>query len=109
MRKEKNSIILEPGDRLCRYDLGDDRQTQKHDNWGYVRYWGKGVDVFQAAGFIDIVKADDYLESNKVKIARKMVTCQDGTKHFFYERYASCIGCSIETQIKWGIVWTSNW
>ena len=21
MRKEKNSIILEPGDRLCRYDL----------------------------------------------------------------------------------------
>lgn len=56
--------------------------------------------LFQAAGFIDIVKADDYLESNKVKIARKMVTCQDGTKHFFYERYASCIGCAIETQIK---------
>ena len=24
MRKEKNSIILEPGDRLCRYDLGTD-------------------------------------------------------------------------------------
>ena len=55
--------------------------------------------LFQAAGFIDIVKAEDYLESNKVRITRKMLTYPDGTNHFFYEKYGSCIDCAIDTQI----------
>lgn len=55
--------------------------------------------LFQAAGFIDIVKAEDYVESNKVGITRKMVTYHDGTKHFFYEKYSGCIECAIDTQI----------
>ena len=55
--------------------------------------------LFQAAGFIDIVKAEDYMESNKVKITRKMVSYHDGTKHFFYEKYESCIDYAIDTQI----------
>ena len=55
--------------------------------------------LFQAAGFIDIVKAEDYVENNKVGITRKMVTYHDGTKHFFYEKYSGCIECAIDTQI----------
>lgn len=55
--------------------------------------------LFQAAGFIDIVKAEDYMESNKVRITRKMVIYHDGTKHFFYEKYGDCIECAIDTQI----------
>ena len=55
--------------------------------------------LFQAAGFIDIVKAEDYMENNKVIITRKMVTYHDGTKHFFYEKYEDCIDCAIDSQI----------
>ena len=55
--------------------------------------------LFQAAEFINIVKADDYTVSNKVKITRKMVTYQDGTEHYFYDKYVDCIGCAVDTQI----------
>lgn len=55
--------------------------------------------LFQAAGFINIVKAKDYAESKMVMITRKMITYHDGTKHFFYEKYGSCIDCAIDTQI----------
>ena len=39
MRKEKNSIILEPGDRLCRYDLGTDLSVDwstEYENPEYI-------------------------------------------------------------------------
>lgn len=55
--------------------------------------------LFQAAGFIEIIKMEDYLESNKVKITRKMVIYHDGSKQFFYNKYAGCIGQVIDTQI----------
>lgn len=55
--------------------------------------------LFQAAGFIDIRKSEDYMQNNKVKIIRKMVTYLDGTNHYFYEKYDSCIGCAIDRQI----------
>ena len=55
--------------------------------------------LFQAAGFIEILKTEDYVESNKVKIARKMVLYHDGSKQFFYSKYAGCIGQVIDTQI----------
>ena len=54
---------------------------------------------FQAAGFIEIVKADDYAQSNKVKITRKMITDRDEEKHFFYEKYRDCIDCAIPRKI----------
>lgn len=60
---------------------------------------GMSLYLFQAAGFIEIKKAKDYEESNKVKISRKMVIAHDGTKHFFYEKYRDCISCAIDTQI----------
>ena len=55
--------------------------------------------LFQAAGFIEIVKAEDYVESNKVKIKKKMIMYDDGIRHFFYEKYKNCIKCAIDTQI----------
>lgn len=55
--------------------------------------------LFQAAGFIEILKTEDYVKSNKVKIARKMVLYHDGSKQFFYSKYAGCIGQVIDTQI----------
>lgn len=39
MRKEKNSIILEPGDRLCRYDLVTDLSVDwstEYENPEYI-------------------------------------------------------------------------
>lgn len=60
---------------------------------------GMSLYLFQAARFIDIVKAEDYMESDKVKINKKMVIYNDGTKHFFYEKYKNCIDCAIDTQI----------
>ena len=50
-------------------------------------------------GFIDIIKAEDYMDSNRVEITRKMVTYQDGTKHFFYDKYSNCIEIAVDTQI----------
>ena len=55
--------------------------------------------LFHAAGFIESIKMEDYLESNKVKITRKMVIYHDGSKQFFYNKYAGCIGQVIDTQI----------
>ena len=54
--------------------------------------------LFQAAGFISILK-DDYIKTNKVKITRKMIAYNDGTKHFFYEKYKDYIEFAIDTQI----------
>lgn len=59
--------------------------------------------LFQAAGFIEIVKAEDYEKSSKVEIRRKMLVYQehdqDKTNHFFYEKYSECITCAVDTQI----------
>lgn len=60
---------------------------------------GMSLYMFQAAEFIEIVKAKDYSDSNKVQITRKMVVYEDKTKHFFYEKYSGCIGCAVERQI----------
>lgn len=60
---------------------------------------GMSLYLFQAAGFIDILKMEDYMESNKVRITRKMITYPDGNKHFFYDKYSECIGRVIDTQI----------
>mgnify|MGYP001860454621 FL=1 len=60
---------------------------------------GMSLYLFQAAGFIDIIKAEDYMDSNRVEITRKMVTYQDGTKHFFYDKYSNCIEIAVDTQI----------
>lgn len=55
--------------------------------------------LFQAAEFIQIVKADDYKESSNVEITRKIVECKNGMNHFFYKKYDECIGCAVDTQI----------
>lgn len=55
--------------------------------------------LFQAAEFIQIVKDEDYKESGKVEITRKIVQCKTGMNHFFYKKYDECIGCAVDTQI----------
>lgn len=55
--------------------------------------------LFQAAEFIQIVKDEDYKESGKVEITRKIVQCKTGMNHFFYKKYDKCIGCAVDTQI----------
>lgn len=60
---------------------------------------GMSLYLFQAARFIEVLKADDYMETNRVTITRKMVTYKDGTKHFFYEKYKECIGHTVDIQI----------
>lgn len=55
--------------------------------------------LFQAAEFIQIVKAADYKESGKVEITRKIVQCKEGMNHFFYKKYDECIGSAVDTQI----------
>ena len=59
---------------------------------------GMSLYFFQAAGFIDIKKADDYMKSNQVKIIGKKV--KDQKKNYFYARYSECITCAVETKIK---------
>lgn len=55
--------------------------------------------LFQAAGFINIHKTENYIESKNVKITRRVVTDSDGNKQFFYSKYAKCINRKIDTQI----------
>ena len=55
--------------------------------------------LFQAAGFIEIKKDKNYIDNRKVVIHRKMVVYQDGSKHFFYEKYQGSMDCIVNTQI----------
>lgn len=55
--------------------------------------------LFQAADFIQIKKDDKYEENSKVEITRKMLSCKDGTSHFFYEKYKDCLNTVVETQV----------
>lgn len=55
--------------------------------------------LFQAAGFIQIIKDHDYNDNNKVQITRKMIVYPDSTNHFFYEKYKGCIGMAVDTQV----------
>lgn len=60
---------------------------------------GLSLYLFQAAGFIDIIKQKDYQKTGKLSIKRKMVTDKDNKKHFFYEKYSKCINTIVDIQI----------
>ena len=60
---------------------------------------GMSLYLFQAAGFINIKKKNDYQKSGELSITRKMVADKDNKKHFFYEKYSECINTIADTQI----------
>jgi len=55
--------------------------------------------LFQAAGFIKIMKDKSYDDDQKVIINRVVLKKPDKTNFFFYEKYESCIEILTETQI----------
>lgn len=54
MRKEKNSIILEPGDRLCRYDLGTDLSVDWSTEYENPEYIGNKSNLSKKIVYIMI-------------------------------------------------------
>lgn len=60
---------------------------------------GMSLYLFQAAGFIIIIKDEDYADTRKLCINRKMLCSSERKNHFFYEKYSSCIDIVVGVQI----------
>lgn len=91
-----NTIEEKTGEEICKCTI----KAEMNIKDVYIsNIIGMSLYLFQGAGFINIIKNKDYLNSGKLIITRKMLSGKDNKKHFFYEKYSACINTVVDTQI----------
>lgn len=91
-----NTIEEKTGKKICKCSI----KAEMNVKGVYISHvLGMSLYLFQAAGFINIIKDKDYLNTGKLSITRKMLSGNDGKTHFFYEKYSQCIATIVDKQI----------
>jgi len=75
-----NTIEEKTGKEICKCSI----KAEMNVKGVYIsNIIGMSLYLFQAAGFINIIKKNDYQDSGKLFITRKMVMDKDNKTHFF--------------------------